>query len=81
MQHLTKQSPISALHEILKWSASQPEWQQDALRRIVVKGALDETDIEELDQLCRAKYGLSEVKEPILKVKPLDASHIPPGPG
>jgi len=81
MEPLKKQSPISALHEILKWSASQPEWQQDALRRIVVKRTLDQTDIEELDRLCRAKHAAERVKALTVKANPLDASHIPAGPG
>jgi len=28
----------SAIHEILNWSVNRPEWQRDALRRIVEKG-------------------------------------------
>ena len=27
----------SPLHEILSWSTSRPEWQRDALRRIIEK--------------------------------------------
>ena len=81
MEKSINPKPISALHEILKWSASRPEWQRDALRRIIVKGSLDEIDIKELNQLCRAKHGIMQSTESIVKAEPLCASHIPPEPG
>ncbi|MCX5831725.1 MAG: AAA family ATPase [Deltaproteobacteria bacterium] len=81
MEALIKQKPISALHEILKWSASRPEWQRDALRRIIIKDALDAGDIKELNQLCRAKHGILQVTESIAKAEVLDESLIPPKSG
>ena len=81
MEAVTKQKPVSALHEILKWSVSRPEWQQDALRRIIVKGTLDENDITELNTLCRVKHGIVRAEVTSVKAEPLDKSHIPPEPG
>ena len=48
--------PASALHELLAWSNARPEWLRDALRRIVVKGGVDDADIKELERICRAKH-------------------------
>jgi hypothetical protein len=81
MESFMKQEPISALHEILKWSVSRPDWQRDALRRIIVKGALDENDIKELNQLCRSKHGIAPNTGMSVKARVLDKSHIPPEPG
>jgi len=73
--------PTSALHEILKWSVNRPEWQRDALRRIVEKGNLDTTDILELERICRAKLKLDEVKPVPITAKPFMTAHLPPAPG
>jgi hypothetical protein len=81
MKSVTKQDPISALHELLKWSGSRPEWQRDALRRIVVNGTLDEKDISDLGDLCRSKRKAPGINNPSVKAEPLNSSHIPPGPG
>jgi energy-coupling factor transporter ATP-binding protein EcfA2 len=72
---------ISALHEILKWSESRPDWQRDALRRIISQESLSETDIAELDRLCRAKHSADTSKEPSIALQPLAGAHLPPAPG
>ena len=64
---------INVLSEILVWSLDRPPWQSDALRRLVTKGELDETDIGELSNLCRFRHGLGDRAKPV----PLDASHLP----
>jgi hypothetical protein len=72
---------ISALHEILNWSASRPDWQKDALRRIVTKGTVEQADVDELAHLCRVKHGAEAAAKTELVSIPLDESHIPPSPG
>ncbi len=71
----------SPLHEILQWSASRPEWQRDALRRIVEKGNLDNTDIEELERIERSKIKNAKIKPTPLAAQPLTAAHLPSAPG
>ena len=71
----------SALHEILSWSLNRPEWQRDALRRIVEKGTLDKTDVEELERICRSKIKLATVKPAPMASASLTAAHLPPAPG
>ena len=51
---------MDVLQEILKWSVDRPAWQRDALRRLLANGALTETDIEELAEICKHGHGLSE---------------------
>lgn len=80
MKPASQPTPISALHEILKWSASRPEWQQDALRRIVTNGTISPNDLEELNYLCRFKHK-AVTENPTLKPAPLGSAHIPPAPG
>src|SRR6185369_17038990 len=78
---MNNQAPISALHEILKWSVNRPDWQRDALRRIVVKGVIEQADLEELNQLCRKTQFADTNDPPNQEAHPLDESHIPPAPG
>ena len=72
---------VSALHDILKWSENRPEWQRDALRRIVSQETISETDLCELDRLCRSKHAADKSTEPSIALQPLTAAHLPPAPG
>ena len=64
---------VSILDEILEWSLTRPLWQRDALRRLIMKGELEETDIKELTNLCKSQHGLGYKNQP----DPLDAKHLP----
>lgn len=64
---------MTVLDEILNWSKTRPNWQRDALRRLVEKGELSEDDIAELTEICKAAHGLTEGKDGI----PLDPKHLP----
>ena len=69
---------VNVLKEILNWSFERPAWQGDALRRLVTKGELNETDISELSSLCKSSHGLGDR----VKSVPLEANHLPqPGTG
>ena len=69
---------VNVLKEILKWSTERPAWQRDALRRLVTKGELNETDVSELSSLCKSSHGLGDRVKPV----PLEANHLPqPGTG
>lgn len=52
------------LNEILAWSAEQPPWQRDALRRLFEKGGLEAADFDDLTDLCKAVHGLSPMRSP-----------------
>ena len=64
---------MKVLHEILEWSHGRPVWQRDALRRLVLNGALFEDDILALAEMCKAAHGLAEQQ----KVLPLAKHHVP----
>jgi len=81
MQSAKQQSPVSALHEILTWSATRPDWQRDALRWIIDNGSIEKDDLKELERLCRAKHNADASKDPAVLVEPLAATHLPPAPG
>ena len=70
----------TVLHEILKWSTSRPNWQRDALRRILEKGTILEEDLLELERICRANHQIDTGVNPIVFV-PLTQSHLPAAPG
>jgi len=65
--------PLDAVSEIVRWSVKLPLWQQDALRRIVEHGDLEDGDVSELADFCKrdARFSLADdAKRPI----PLDVS-------
>lgn len=66
---------MSVLKQILEWSSDRPTWQRDALRRLVMKGALTNEDIGELAEICKSDYGLAEKTD----AKPLAKEHVPGG--
>ena len=45
-------SQSNAFEEILSWSEKRPNWQRDALRRLVRNGSLSLTDLDELEVIC-----------------------------
>lgn len=75
MEDPTPNSPPSPFASILTWSASRPEWQRDALRRIVESGPLGADAMKELSAICRAKHGLLPDSDTAPTAVPLDASH------
>ena len=64
---------MDVLGEILTWSEDRPEWQRDALRRLVLKGELDDADIEALTEICKSAYGLACEQDPV----PIGREHLP----
>ena len=74
-------APASALHEILNWCVKRPDWQRDALRRILEKGNLEKTDLMELERICRAKHQVDTSKSPAIQCVPLTQTHLPPATG
>ena len=67
---------MTVLYEIFKWSRTQPDWQRDALRRLVQKGELSVDDIKILVEICKATHGLAKKQN----VVPLTQDHIPENP-
>ena len=64
---------VDVLAEILSWSQDRPEWQRDALRRLVLAGELDDADIEALTEICKSAHGLATEQ----KVINLGKEHLP----
>ena len=64
---------MEVLNEILTWSKDRPEWQRDALRRLVLTGEIDDTDIEALTEICKSTYGLASEQESVH----LGSEHLP----
>jgi hypothetical protein len=64
---------VTVLKEILEWSQDRPDWQRDALRRLVLSGGLSDDDIRDLKELCKSAHGLAEQQEAV----PLAKEHVP----
>ncbi|MFA6045511.1 MAG: AAA family ATPase [Phycisphaerales bacterium] len=75
----TPAAPPSPFATILSWSASWPEWQRDALRRIVGSGPLSPEALKELAAICRAKHGLLPATGTAPTAVPLASAHTPGG--
>ncbi|MEK7765943.1 MAG: hypothetical protein AAB368_06865, partial [bacterium] len=63
---------MSALDEILTWSASAPAWLRDALRRIVSSSEITDADIARLAELCMVPHGLSSIESQADPLSPKD---------
>lgn len=68
---------MTAAEEILDWSGSRPLWQRDALRRIVLKGELDQSDLAELVLIAKEQRGVTESNASPPAAVPLASSHLP----
>ena len=61
---------MSVLDTILEWSQDRPDWQRDALRRLVEAPDPTDNDVEELLAICKRSRGIpgEEVSsEPLMK--------------
>ncbi|MCY4238138.1 MAG: hypothetical protein OXC93_07265 [Rhodospirillaceae bacterium] len=71
--------PKTIIETILAWSQKdRPDWQRDALRRIVASGTPNEGDINELLDLCKKGHGDNSV---IATAELLEEKHLPVDPG
>lgn len=67
---------VSVYNEIISWSQSRPKFIQDALRRIISKPSMSDSDIDEIILLLKKEYGDTSISiSPI----PIDHTHIPSG--
>lgn len=63
---------MTVLQEILGWSVERPDWQRDALRRLVIQSELTDDDIGELTDICKSAHGLVDPPDPA----PLTDAHL-----
>lgn len=64
---------VSVYENIHAWSVSRKAWQRDALRRLVVDGALTSQDVDDLVKICLAEHGIEKSPSP----QPLLLEHLP----
>jgi hypothetical protein len=69
---------MTILQELFGWATGLPTWQQDAISRLIAKGTLDATDLEDLYALMKLAHGISDSKGRV--AKPIDPSSIPVNP-
>jgi hypothetical protein len=68
----------SVYPEILEWSSHRPEWQRDALRRLLInRGNLTEVDVNEPMVLCKQASDPSNAQASPIKSQPLTSDHLP----
>lgn len=70
--------PKSVLETILDWSRQRPDWQRDALRRIVAAGRPDAAAVAEITNLCKKGHGAEGIE---FDAVPLTVAHLPSNPG
>lgn len=68
---------INVFNEILKWSKSLPDWESDALRRIVENIEYSEKDIKEVSHLLKREKGFISDEIFSLKAIRLSEEHLP----
>lgn len=68
---------MSVLSEIADWIREKPIWQQDALRRLLVQGSVDDAGIGELVSMVTAANGIGAARA---AARPLSATDLPVSP-
>ena len=63
-----------AIDVIIDWASKQPDWQQDALRRIAISSNLTDADSSEILANLKISKGLPQKGEPFLQ--PLTKDHV-----
>jgi energy-coupling factor transporter ATP-binding protein EcfA2 len=51
---------MSILQELLTWNADLPDWQSDALRKMLLTSELQPSDVERLHALLKAEHGIPD---------------------
>lgn len=70
-------TPRSVLEKIYDWSGQRSLWQRDALKRILQRNAIQDTDIDELVLLLKAEKA-GKLEE--MTASPLDEDDLPANP-
>lgn len=68
---------INAFNEILEWSKLLPDWESDALRRIVENINYSENDVKEVLQLLKREKGFVSDEISSIKAMRLSKEHLP----
>ena len=68
---------INAFNEILEWSKSLPDWESDALRRIVENINYSENDVKEVLPLLKREKGFISDEISSIKAMRLSKEHLP----
>lgn len=68
---------MGILSRIAEWAKGLPDWQSDAVRRILVKGDLTESDRKELLAILKKTKGIEDPNNPAPSPITLKASDVP----
>ncbi len=68
---------MGILSQIAKWAKGLPDWQSDAVRRILVKGDLTDSDRKELLAILKKSKGIEDPNNPAPSPITLQASDVP----
>ncbi|MBW1938616.1 MAG: AAA family ATPase [Deltaproteobacteria bacterium] len=67
---------MAIINEILEWASSRPNWQRDALRRIVIGETIDQKAINELMLIIGNEYNFISDDAIFPPIRPLEESHF-----
>ena len=68
---------MSVLNEIARWAKGLSDWQGDAVRRVLVKGDLTDSDRRELLAMLKRSKGIVDPNNPAPSPIPLEESDVP----
>ena len=68
---------MGALSQIVKWDKGLPDWQSDAVRRILIKGDIAENDRRDLLAVLKKSKGIEDPHNPAPAPIRLQASDVP----
>ena len=62
---------MSAIDQVIEWAKSIPDWQADAVRRILTQEVLTDQDKAELLAILKEQHGLGNSQQPAPKPNPI----------
>jgi len=68
---------MGIISRIAEWAKELPDWQSDAVRRILVKGDLTDSDQKELLAILKKSKGIEDPNNPAPSPKTLKTSDVP----
>lgn len=67
---------MDIFRDIIEFADKRPEWQSDAMRRLVIQGSLTDNDRREIMRMLKAKHGMRDDSDPVPQPQPLTAQHF-----
>ncbi len=67
---------MSLIEAIVEWGKSLPDWQSDAVRRLLTQDNISEEEVEEFTIFLKCKNGILDKSEKVSEMKPIEKGKV-----